>query len=121
MAEQTRRTTPKTSNDTIELINEKVIPVLYEVQSDIKLINNRLDDIEKHNCSADEIVSMLRKTIYGNGDIEKGGLITSVSKLRDWVETRSSIEKAIVITFITAVLGEILGFIVIAIKIASLS
>lgn len=108
MAEQTRRTT---SEDTIRLINEQVLPALSDIRGDIRVINARFDVIEKRSYNTDEIVQMLRTTLYGNGEQEKGGLITTVVKIKDWVDARSTYEKLFITTIIVELFGLIFLFI----------
>lgn len=131
MAGQTTRNThPITSSDTIALITNTVMPAINNIQADlkvvdeikgeIKVINNKLENIESDTKEVNQIINKFRVTLYGNGDAEKGGLVTTVAKIQDWIDTRSSIEKSVIASGIVLIVGDLIGLIYIVIKLQAI-
>jgi hypothetical protein len=112
MAGQTRRDTqPITSADTIALITQTLIPAIDEIKGDIKVINNKLENIACDTKDVNEIIKTFRATLYGNGNPDTEGLVTRVAKLKEWIDTRSAYEKLVITTIIIELLGLIFLFI----------
>lgn len=115
-----RPTRPITSSDTIALISNMVIPQLEEIKGEIKVINNNIGNVEEKLDNVDDTIKQFRITLYGNGDAKSPGLVGIVSSLSEWIKKRSKIEVAVIIGSILAVLGEVVGFIIVIIRLQAL-
>jgi hypothetical protein len=97
MAAQTdRNTKPITSSDTINVLINTVMPAIEEIKGDMKVINNRLQNIECDTKDVNEVIKMFRVTLYGNGNPDKGGLVTIVAKLQEWIDSRTYYERVVI-------------------------
>ena len=123
MAEQTTR---PTQQNTIDLINDTVLPIINELDKKVDLLGKDVqylkDGTEARLTAAEKIVDMLRKEMYGNGNpSEYLGMKATMLSMKKWIDERNSIERAVIIGAILALIGEIAGFIFLAVRISTLA
>ena len=121
MAGQTDRPTkPITSSDTINMLVNTVMPAIEEIKGDVKVIDEKVRNIEGDVRDVNGVIKQFRTTLYGNGNPEQGGLVSIVAQVQNWVGTRSKIEISVIGGVVVLVIGELIGFAYIATRLAAL-